>query len=297
MVNTRGIARLGMLAVGLGIGAAVAHTPVASADSTTDPFSWLAGLGDLTALPAQSSGLDLAISFDGISLFQEGNATAITVAGQYGFAIADGDDAIATADGGIGDYASASGPDADAEAGDADAGATGNNFDYASATGTDSGAFAGNDPDVCVTVGITCPDSTGSSFDSASANSGTTSATGVGADASAGYNGSGDSANAVGQETDAFAGLSSTDTPANDDYASVLGNVTTPTEDTADAGSFFVPFGGSNDTAFVVDPVGTLGSSAGAGDGFNFDLAGVFGDDLNALANTANDLVTILPSL
>jgi hypothetical protein len=45
MVNARGVARLGILAVGLGIGAAVASSPViASADSSTD---WLSGLGDL----------------------------------------------------------------------------------------------------------------------------------------------------------------------------------------------------------------------------------------------------------
>ena len=36
MVNSRGIARLGMLAVGLGIGAAWAHPPVASADTSGD---------------------------------------------------------------------------------------------------------------------------------------------------------------------------------------------------------------------------------------------------------------------
>ena len=41
MVNTRGAARLGMLAVGLGVGAAMAHSPVASADSSTD---WLSSI-------------------------------------------------------------------------------------------------------------------------------------------------------------------------------------------------------------------------------------------------------------
>jgi hypothetical protein len=35
MVNIRGFARLGTIAMGLGIGAAVAHSPVASADIST----------------------------------------------------------------------------------------------------------------------------------------------------------------------------------------------------------------------------------------------------------------------
>ena len=74
MVDTRGFARLGMLAVGLGVGAAMAHSPVASADSSTD---WLSSIDTLLsggALPAPSSGLDLAISFDGYSLVQDGSA-------------------------------------------------------------------------------------------------------------------------------------------------------------------------------------------------------------------------------
>src|SRR5580693_4921613 len=70
MVNTRGLARLGVLTVGLGIGAAWAHTPVASADTSTDLLSSidsLLGGGGLSAL-SDPSGLNLAISFDGQSL-------------------------------------------------------------------------------------------------------------------------------------------------------------------------------------------------------------------------------------
>ena len=44
MVNTRGFARLGMLAVGVGIGVAWAHTPVAAADSSSDWLSSIDGL-------------------------------------------------------------------------------------------------------------------------------------------------------------------------------------------------------------------------------------------------------------
>jgi hypothetical protein len=87
-----------------------------------------------------------------------------------------------------------------------------------------------------------------------------------------------------------------TTTPANFDTASVLGNLTTPTDELAVAGSENSA-GGSSDTAFVIDPLGTVGSTAFAGEGFNSDLAGVFGDALNATANTASNLVDILPSL
>ena len=120
MVNTRGIARLGMLAVGLGVGAAVAHTPVASADTSSD---WLSSIESLLsgAVPAADPAAvtDFQISFNGTDLFSTvGNeATATTVAGQFGLAIAFGDGATANAEGGIGNYALADGTNALANAG------------------------------------------------------------------------------------------------------------------------------------------------------------------------------------
>ena len=288
MMNARGLGRLGILAVGLGIAAAVASTPVASADPSADPFSWIAGLdpGDLSAaaLPAAST-LDLDISVDGITLLDLGT-TAVATSGTGDIAIAFGADSHAIAEGGFGDYATAT-ADAEAIAGDDTPGATGNNFDFASAGGFSSEALAGNID--CPN----CPDTTGSSFDYANASSGSTT---TGAFADAGFNGSGDSASAVGQDVAADAGVSTTATSANFDSASVLGNLTTPTEDFAVAGSE-TGVGGSNDTAFVVDPLGTVGSGAVAGEGFNFDLAGAFGDAHDATATTANFLVDILPSL
>ena len=116
IVNIR-FARLGMLAVGLGIWAAWAHTPVAAADSSSD---WLSSIDGLLsgALPAADpSGLNLAISFDGMSLIQDGNATATTASGEFGLAIAYGDGATATAEGGTGNYALADGAGAIAAAG------------------------------------------------------------------------------------------------------------------------------------------------------------------------------------
>jgi hypothetical protein len=168
-VNTRGFARLGMLAVGLGIGVAVAHSPVASADSSSD---WLSSIDSLlggSALPAPSSGLDLAISFDGYSLLHDGSATASTNSGDYSFAIAegagssayaggigesayaDGAGATASADGGLGDVAEAYGTNAYAAAG-GDTGDTSATYDTAidignndvPTTGYSDGAFAGN---------------------------------------------------------------------------------------------------------------------------------------------------------
>jgi hypothetical protein len=108
----------------------VAHSPVASADSSTD---WLSSIDSFlggSALPAPSSGLDLAISFDGYALVQEGNATAHTTTGEYGLAIADGSGAYAYAGGGTGDVAEAEGTNALAIAG-GDPGDTGADYDTA----------------------------------------------------------------------------------------------------------------------------------------------------------------------
>jgi hypothetical protein len=141
-----------MLAVGLGVGAALVPSPdIASADSSSD---WLASIDGLLAgsvLPAASSGVNLAVSFDGYSLIQEGTATAHTAAGEYGLAIADGSGAYAYAGGGTGDVAEAEGTNALAIAG-GDPGDTGANYDTAidignndlPSTGAADGAYAGN---------------------------------------------------------------------------------------------------------------------------------------------------------
>jgi len=98
MKNVHCMARLGVLAVGLGIGAAWAQTPVASADSSGD---WLSSIDSLLsgASPASATPLDLFISFDGTTIFASGNATGNTFTGSDSFAIAYGDGADAEADG------------------------------------------------------------------------------------------------------------------------------------------------------------------------------------------------------
>lgn len=64
-MNTRSIARLGTLAVGLGIGAAWADAPVASADTSND---WLSSVDSL--LSGGNATADTAnLLYDIISLF------------------------------------------------------------------------------------------------------------------------------------------------------------------------------------------------------------------------------------
>jgi trimeric autotransporter adhesin len=106
----------------MGIGASVASSPrIASAD----PFSFDPN--------------DIAISFDGTTLFKDGSATADSgTAGEYNFAFADGANSYASATDGSGDVAEAEGTDAEAYAG------TGSG-DTATAIGNDSLAESGID--------------------------------------------------------------------------------------------------------------------------------------------------------
>jgi hypothetical protein len=71
------IARMGMLAVGLSIGAALAATPqIASADSSADPLSWADQVLSGLAVPADPSPLDMQISINGMDLFSAVDNTA-----------------------------------------------------------------------------------------------------------------------------------------------------------------------------------------------------------------------------
>ena len=155
MRNVHGMARLGVLAVGLGMGAGWAQTPVASADSSGD---WLSSIDSLLsgASPAPAAPLDLFISFDGTTIFASGNATGNTFTGSDSFAIAYGDGADAEADGtgglaiadgsgadafsvgGIGDVAEAVGTNANADAGAYSMGPIGADYDTAIDVGNNS---------------------------------------------------------------------------------------------------------------------------------------------------------------
>lgn len=308
MMNRRAIAHTltaaagGLFTVALGVGA-VAATPLqvrpdgdiaaypvtllsvsgqtvnGLAAFTDDPL--LAALGAVPPMPVTP--VDVDISVFGIDLFN-GGGTAHATSGAWDIAIAIGPNATAEADGGVGDFASAISTGslgATARAGNDALGATGNDFNYASAYGNDSIAEAGY---------AGAPNATGNSFNIATAVGGNDPAETL---AEAGFNSSADYASATGENVNALAGFSAAPTAVPGfDVASALGNFTTPTTNSvlALAGN-----NGFGDLAFVADPFGTLGSTAEAGMAHSFDLAGVFGDNLNALSTTADFLVHILP--
>jgi hypothetical protein len=307
MVNTRSIARLGTLAVGLGIGAAWAHTPIASADTSGDAASTVDSLLS-AALPAvvAPAATDFQISFNGMDLFPTlGNeATATTVAGQFGLAIAFGDGASATAEGGTGDYALASGTNALALAGSTAVGANTSSFDSAvdigtnadpsTYTGAPDGAYAGGGS---LIGGV---DSTGgSSHDSAydiGNNTGTITTPGdfdggnsgafagdgglIGASGA----GNGDTAYTFGNINGFGDGSAAVD--GNNDYASTSGAESGQNE------GAFAAFGNNNsaiaDTSYTQDESGV---SAITGNG---NYAYVFGpDNSTADASGGNDIAYV----
>ena len=145
MRGTRALARLAIVAVGIGIGGAVAAMPgIAAADSSSDWLSAVDGFLSGGALSAADTtpALNLAISFDGMSLFQDGSAHA--------YSGANGDIAIANGAGssayafGINNYASVDGTDSHAIAGGySDALAGGSSDNTAFVFGDNSTGFAG----------------------------------------------------------------------------------------------------------------------------------------------------------
>jgi hypothetical protein len=146
MRSTRALTRLGLLAVGLGVGAAFASMPaIASADTSSD---WLSAVDSFlsTAFPAADTtpDLNLAISMDGVSLFQSGDAYAAS--GSDGnIAIANGDGASAYAFGSD-NYAAVDGTNSTAVAGGYDAAmASGSTDNTAFAFGNNDLAYAGGD--------------------------------------------------------------------------------------------------------------------------------------------------------
>ena len=146
MKSTRALTRLGLLAAGWGVGAAFASMPaIASADTSSD---WLSAVDSLlsSAAPAADTtpALTLAISMDGVPLFQSGDAFADS--GSSGdIAIANGAGASAYAFG-TDDYASVDGTGSSAVAGGYDAAqASGSTDDTAFAFGNNDLSYAGGD--------------------------------------------------------------------------------------------------------------------------------------------------------
>jgi hypothetical protein len=298
-VNVHGLGRLGILAVGLGIGAAVAHSPVASADSS----DWLSSIDSLFgggALPAPAvSGLNLDISFDGSTIYSSGSATAFTEVGQYGLAIAYGANSVADAGGGTGDYALADGTDANAEAGGPVGDA--NNFDSAvdigNNTGTDDDVTAGEgSDDSAIQIGNNsgvddfsfAGDGNGNSATDIGNNSGN-------GDAVEAEFGNSETADDYGNNTES--GVGSDAENGNHDVAEASG-----ANSGADAGGYTSTAPSNYDIAYVSDPSGTAGSFADAGgtaaNPGGDDLAAVLGvDDTYATANGAPALYDIVTAL
>jgi hypothetical protein len=309
-MNTRGFARLGVLALGLGIAAAMAHSPVAAADT-----------------------YDFQISFDGMDLFPttDNAATATTVAGEFGLAIAYGNGATAVAEGGTGDYALASGTNALAEAGSLTA-SSGNNFDAAYDIGNNTGgpyngAFAGGnsltgDPDLGTSSHDTAIDigDNGGSNSGAYAGNGVATSNGDTAYTFGNTDGRGDGSYATSGDNN-YASFSGNAT-GDDDYAyagqgngnSAIDNTSANIDDTTviaygvnnnDAylygpdNSTAYAFDGNGNIAFVNDPFGSAGApdNATAGEGFNNDLAGVLFTHGNAVATGADYVYDIISPL
>jgi hypothetical protein len=276
MANARGFGRLGMLAVGLGFGAAVASTPgIASADTpATDPFSWLAGLdpGEAAALPAASP-FDLDISVDGFTLLDLGTGASAT-SGMGDIAIAVGTGASATSGGasllgislgsGFGDVAFAEGTNSTADAGVLG----GANFDFVFANGANSFANAelGANLDIvgAVGTGSNAEVALGDTFDTAFAD-------GTNSNASIGL-GSNDLALANGTDSNATAGV------GNGDFASAVGG------GNANADGFLT-------TAFA-NGTNTVANTAGILDGASVSGTNAEAQAINGIFDSASVINT-----
>jgi hypothetical protein len=172
MGNTRTVGRLGMMAVGLGFGAALAASTAGIAWADPASSSLIDAVDQLASAAAAAPGPstdNFAMSFDGISLAHEGNAIALSTPGQFGLAIAEGDGSQAISTGFL-DSAIAGGTGTTASA-------TGS-FDAASALGDGSEATAGTsasdvgDTASAYGIGTTATSAVGS-YDSASVNGAT----------------------------------------------------------------------------------------------------------------------------
>ena len=166
MERAKFVGRVGGLAVGLGIGAAFAVTAgTASADPSAELVD--AAAGTVSADPAAFDPSNFAIGFDGMN-FDFGTATVNSgTAGDYDFALADGDGANAGATGGLFNSSFADGSNsstfatggefnsASADGANTSASAYGGNYDFASADGMNSIAQATGGSDVAIADGTT----------------------------------------------------------------------------------------------------------------------------------------------
>jgi hypothetical protein len=277
MVNGRSLVRLGLSAVGWGIGAALASMPgVAAASpadvSWADPFSPFLPPAPDAAL--SSSPFDIAISVNGQYWLQSGNATATTTPDTGDVAIAIGNHADASATGGVDNFAYADGVNALAESGGSLSSSYDSAIDIGNTTGNASSSVDGAYAGAGSLIGMT-----GSGTNDFALNMGNLNGTYDGAGAV-----DGDSNSAI-----EFGNMTGTDLGAtayagNGDIAYLVGMDSTATA-----------YSGNYDVATVL---GAEGSTATAGNGFSYDLAAVlFLDGANAVATGTDHAVDIIPSL
>jgi hypothetical protein len=277
--------RLGILAVGMGIGAALASTPqVASADSSTDPSSWLDQLASGISLPAASaadaaSPLDFQISISGYDLFPTVDNTASATSGFGNIAIAIGNGAHADAAGGIFNFALADGTDTSA------ATPVGADLDFAVAEGTGSSANIGLGADLDFAfasgAGSSADIGLGASLDNATAiGTGSTAIAGAGSSLSAAF--------ADGTSSDAVAGA------GNGNLATALGTNSTAITVLGN-GDLATASGGGSATAggFLANAFAAGVGSTATATGFS-DSATALGGDANAQASGIGDLAYIV---
>ena len=318
-----------LLAGGLGIGAAPAAMPgIASADTSTDPISWIDQIMGSLSLPAASTAapLDMQISINGMDLFSTVGNTATAESGAGSIAIAIGDGANANASGppggaefGILDFAFADGTNASANVGlgaDIDSAIAfgdgaqanvglGSSLDNATAIGTNSFAqvgIGGNlDNAFADGTGAYALAGIGNDDHAFAINDGSSATAGVGYhDLAVAFNG-GDATSgllhstafASGADSDAVASGADTTAIATGGNAEAQANYIGDIAAIFNTGSAFdqaIAGGGANDIAEIF---GT-GSSAVAGSPGDWDLALVFGDMLHAIASGGNFLFDIL---
>jgi hypothetical protein len=316
-------------AAGFATGAALTFAPLASADTSAN---WLSAIDSLLTgggpSAAGPSALDLQISFNGMDLFPvAGNeATATTLPGQFGLAIASGNGAHAIAEGGFGDSALASGTNALAYAGSTTAGAHNFNFDSATDIGNNAdphtyvgapdGAYAGggsliggvdsgtagSSNDTAQFIGnggvdnevLNGGNSGAFAGDSALIGDGATAGNGDTAYTSGDILGFGDGSAAVAGSGDS-AYTTGTETGTNEGAFSGFGNYNSATADTnytTDGAGVSATDGNYNYA--LVD--GTNNSTAAAGHGNN-DLAEVLFTNGHASAQNGNFLYDIISPL
>jgi hypothetical protein len=255
MQHANRIRRIGGLAVGLGIGTAVATMPwVASADPFLPPFD-----------PN-----NFALSIDGMTLFQTGSAHASSGFGDFAFADGANSDASAI---GFGDVAEAQGPNSLAEAGGSVD--SHSNFDFASADGSSSVASAivgSNDTATAIGNSSGAHAGGGGNFDTANA-------FGENVGATAGIGATGNPAN-----FDFASAVGNLDITSSDTFASAIGG-------NNDLAFVIDPFPAIERAGVPVE----LDSSAIAGVGGNNDIAGALGDELQVMSTMVDSIFHVAP--